>query len=121
MYEVPYPIKNAEAGGRRQTTSIAMTGSIKYSTFDNFIKKNINFLERAFDKTNYFGNYVWMFVIILGTGLMLGAPISIVERMRGGTMENGNLAEFPASQNIDFLLMLIPFAVILFACIWAVK
>ena len=73
----------------------------------------MNFLERALDKTNHFGNYVWMLVIIFGTGLMIGIPISIVKRMQES---NGFI-----SQNIDVLLMLIPFAVILFACIWCVK
>jgi len=90
----------------------------------------MNFLERALDKTNHFGKYIWMVVIFFAASLIGSIPMVIAAVVRGSRMggdalgvffETLDLTVLGFSQNVGLLLMLIPAAVTLFACIWAVK
>jgi len=90
----------------------------------------MNFLERALDKTNHFGKLV-LVAIILFTGCFIGAiPLFVVMVIQGVKMGEDVLYKFAEtmdvtalgiSQNLGLLLMLLPFAVALFACILFVK
>ena len=87
----------------------------------------MNFLERALDKTNHFGNYIWTAVIFFVASMVGGIPLTIVmlkQRAATGVAEFSttmDLSLLGISQNMGLLLMLIPFAMALFACVLIVK
>ena len=90
----------------------------------------MNFLERALDKTNHFGKYVLTCIVFFLSANLIGAiPLLMVmttKRIKLGGLPEGFSKNYDftllgISKNVGLLLMLIPFAVALFATIWTVK
>ena len=90
----------------------------------------MNFLERALDKTNHFGKLVLVGIIFFVGNVIGSIPLFVVAVIKG--IEKGEDAIYKFSETLDFtvlgisqnlglLLMLLPLAVALFACILFVK